>query len=208
MILPERKVVMKKLLSCLLIISACTLLITAAAPVYSQKTLPEYGSVLRFHIRANSDSEKDQSIKLSVRDAIVEYAGFLTKNCTDADEARAVLLQRSEAITSLADHVLRECGVCYGSSFKLVTERFPEKTYGGVVFPEGVYDAVRIDLGSGRGHNFWCVLFPPICLADACTEDVLDEYGVEDFYKADEKPRFIIKLKIWEDIKKLFCKTK
>ncbi len=206
MILSERKVVMKKLVSCLLIVCSCVMFVTAASPVYSKEAPPEYNSVLRFHIRANSDSEEDQRIKLAVRDEVVKLAGVITKDCQTVKEARAALSEKADMITNLADSVLDRNGVDYKSQISFVTERFPEKTYGGVLFPEGIYNAVRVDLGRAEGHNFWCVLFPPICLADACTEQVLDKYGVDDFSKKDEAPRFVIKFKLWEDIKKIFAR--
>lgn len=186
----------------ILILCLCTLTVLALTPVFKHSE-PEFSSVVRFHIRANSDSGDDQNVKLAVRDAVVAYTNTVTENCKNAEEAAWKLSEHFDAVKSIAEHTLRENGFFYGARVSLTNEIFPEKKYGEVVFPKGRYNAVRVDLGDAEGHNFWCVLFPPICLSDACTEDTLDEYGVDDF---DTEPKFVIKFKLWECIKSLFAR--
>lgn len=186
-----------------LIISLCTLSVLLLKPILHKAPLPEYNSVVRFHIRANSDSKDDQSVKLAVRDEIVCFAESVTKNCKSAGEASTVLCENFNEMKLIADKVLKENGFDYKTKISLTKEHFPEKIYGEVTFPEGIYTAVRIDIGEGKGENFWCVLFPPICLADSCTQKVLDEYGVDDF---NSETKFTVKFKLWETIKNLFFK--
>lgn len=191
---------MKKIL---LIFCICLLSAAALKPVFGGSEPRSYESVVRFHVRANSNASEDQSVKLKVRDGIVEYAKALTKDCKNSHEAAKKLEENFGVIEAIADRILLENGFGYTSSARLVRERFPEKDYGGVTFPEGVYTALRLELGKGEGDNFWCVLFPPICLASSCTEDVLADYGIDEF---DEEKRYVVKLKLWESIKKLFSR--
>lgn len=188
--------------------SLCVILTVFTSPItLPEKTETEYDCVLRFHIRANSDSEFDMNAKMLVRNAVVVYANSLTEKCKSAEEAQNVLSGHLEKLTQIAELVLAKQGICYGAKAYFVCEEFPKKEYGGVVFPQGRYRALRVDLGDGDGQNFWCVLFPPICLADACTEEILDEYGIDDF-TPKAKGKVIIKFRLWEEIKKLFSRKR
>lgn len=185
-----------------LIFCICLLCTVCFKPICTDAAPPEYQSVVRFHVRANSNEEDDQRMKLLVRDEIVEFAKAVTENCENAKEAAEKLEENFGAMEAIADRILLENGFKYTSKAYLVKERFPEKSYGGVKFPEGIYTAVRLELGKGEGDNFWCVLFPPICLADSCTEDILKDYGINEF----EEERYVIKFKLWEGIKSLFSR--
>ncbi len=186
-----------------LIFCICMICSVCFKPLYTESTPPEYESVVRFHIRANSNTDADQDIKLLVRDSIVEFTNTITANCENSIEAAERLEENFGAMEAVADRILLENGFKYTSKAHLVREYFPEKSYGGVVFPEGVYTAVRLELGQAKGDNFWCVLFPPICLADSCTEDVLEDYGIDEF---QEDKKYVVKFKLWESIKKLFSR--
>lgn len=186
----------------LLIFCTCVLTVTLLTPVISAKEETVRTDVVRFHVRANSDSRFDQQLKLLVRDEAVSLAKDLTKNCKNANDAYNTLGKNLDGFAVVAERVLKNAGVVYGVKVRLTEEDFPERSYGGVVFPKGRYRALRIDLGRAEGENFWCVLFPPICLADACTEQILLEYGVDAY--TNDPPRLVIRFKIWESIKKLF----
>lgn len=160
--------------------------------------------VVRFHVRANSDLPFDQAVKLKVRDQVVAFASHLTKNCQRSSEALSVISQNLGGFVSIADHVLRRNGANYRSRAYIRRELFPDRAYGECLFPEGIYTALRLDLGAAAGENFWCVLFPPICLADACSDEILDEYGVYAPKKGESA--VVIRFKLWEEIKKLFRK--
>ena len=116
--------------------------------------------VLRLHILANSDREEDQAVKLRVRDALLplfEAAGTY-------EDARAFVLDHGAALLSVCQTTLVAAGVPYGAQLLLGVSDFPDRTYNGTLFPAGPYDALQIVLGDGAGNNWWCVLFPPLCI--------------------------------------------
>lgn len=123
---------------------------------------PPTGDYVRIHIRANSDSPRDQQIKLEVRDNIVAYLTVLLEDCQTAAEAKKTIGKHIGNICGVADGVL--AGVCdYRSRVKLCKEEFAENNYGDLTLKKGIYDAIVIELGSGMGANWWCVAFPPLC---------------------------------------------
>ena len=121
--------------------------------------------VLRLHVVANSDSEADQNVKYAVRDAVTEY---VTNNGTlnDYEEAMAYAQAHLQDIERVANRVLQENGMPYGATAELGVFPFPDRTYGGILFPQGEYHAVRVRLGDSRGQNWWFVLFPPLCFIE------------------------------------------
>ena len=131
------------------------------------------GEIIRIHIIANSDSAADQAIKLHVRDSLIEAFGELLtkKGTTGSDEVYEALKQHTAIMQATAQSCARSLGfegtVTAETGFLLL----PEKKYGKVVLPEGRYRALRITLGSGNGRNWWCVLFPQLCLALSETEE-------------------------------------
>lgn len=133
--------------------------------------------VLRLHILANSDSELDQRVKLKVRDAVVAECGGLLDGATTAADAAAIAKEQLDEVRAVAERVLREQGADYGVRAEVCETYFPTRVYDHVTLPAGRYSAVRLLLGKGEGHNWWCVLFPPLCVAAATdkktTADVL-----------------------------------
>lgn len=123
--------------------------------------------VIRFHVLANSDTTADQSLKLDVRDAVLSAFGEKLEGCTSKGESMTLLAAYKEEIRQTAAAEITRQGYDYPVSVSLVREDFPEKTYGDLVFPAGVYDAVRIEIGAAQGHNWWCVLYPQMCYVDA-----------------------------------------
>ena len=118
---------------------------------------------LRIHIRANSNEEQDQLVKIEVKEAIVNFLTPLVKNCDTLNEAHGVLKRNLTKISAVATKTLEEKGFYYGARAKLREEAFPTRAYNDVVLPEGVYDALIVELGSGAGDNWWCVVYPPLC---------------------------------------------
>lgn len=118
---------------------------------------------VRIHIRADSDSDFDQAVKLEVRDSLVAYLAVILEDAESAAEAKLLIAARLDDIEKIADGVLDKnlCG--YTSNAKLQKERFPTKDYGSLTLEAGVYDALIVNLGSGEGANWWCVAFPPLC---------------------------------------------
>lgn len=144
------------------------------------------GRVLRLHILANSDSSADQALKLKVRDKILACSGELFGNAPNKAQAEAQAKANLAKIQQVAQDEVKAEGYSYPVKAMLTNMYFTTRTYGDVTLPAGDYDAVRVTIGSAQGHNWWCVLFPPLCLPAAQGQstkklsDVLngDEVGV------------------------------
>jgi len=124
-------------------------------------------SVLRLHIVANSDSEADQSLKLKVKDSILNATDELFVIAKTKDEALEDLKKKLPSIQLVAEGEVQKEGYDYKVKAEIVNMYFPTKKYGDVTMPAGYYDALRLIIGEGKGSNWWCVLFPPICLPSA-----------------------------------------
>ena len=131
--------------------------------------------LIRFHVIANSDSDEDQAVKLLVRDKVIDYINIQLKDATEVDEARNILMDNIEEVNNIAINVLRENGFDYEAKTMISRENFPDKVYGDYLFPQGNYEAFRIIIGNGEGHNWWCVMFPPLCFVDMTSGIVPDE---------------------------------
>lgn len=168
------------------------------------------GEVLRMHVIANSDSEIDQTVKLKVRDAVLEAGEALFDGSVTAQDAQEVLGAHIGALEGAAQQVLTENGMPYGVHIEIGPAFFDTRTYeSSVTLPAGTYEAVNVILGAGEGKNWWCVMFPPLCLpaAEAKTPigEVLDEKQLS-IVESDTKfePRFkIVEIceKIWNNLK-------
>lgn len=123
--------------------------------------------VLRLHVVANSNSARDQMVKLKVRNAVLEYARTCFAEAKDASEAYRMAEAKKDDLREVAIQVLAQNSCPYRASVSVGHFAFPTRVYAQDVFPAGEYAAVRIVLGEGRGRNWWCVLFPPLCLEEA-----------------------------------------
>lgn len=121
-------------------------------------------NLIRFHVRANSNSQSDQAYKLKVRDAVIDQMNSKLEKAKTKEEAFHILKIQKNRIKKTAQEILKKEGVKQKVTVRFVQEKFPEKSYGQYTFPEGIYDAVRIDLGAAKGHNWWCVMFPDLCV--------------------------------------------
>lgn len=128
------------------------------------------GELIRLHIVAHSDSEEDQQVKLLVRDALLSAFGQAMIDCASADEAYSLLQQSCGQMERIAARCARNNGFSGEVSAQVGLLELPEKTYGHVTLPAGNYRALRVTLGDGAGRNWWCILFPRLCLAVADTE--------------------------------------
>ena len=133
-----------------------------ALTVASSQGIPP---VFRLHVIANSDSAEDQAVKLKVRDAIIEQMGEMD-GAADREQAEAYTKEHLQELVERANQVLRKNGFSYTATAEIGSFDFPDKTYGGICFPAGTYRALRIHLGQSVGQNWWCVLFPPLCLLE------------------------------------------
>ena len=119
--------------------------------------------VIRIHIRANSNSESDQNIKMCVKESVVAYITPLIADCEDSGEVRVVLEDNLDKITDIANDILMCAGFDYLCNAKICEEYFPTRSYGDATFSADYYDALIIELGSAKGDNWWCVAYPPLC---------------------------------------------
>lgn len=134
-------------------------------------TSSESVQYLRIHIRANSNQECDQAVKYKVKDAVIEALIPLVSEIESFDEAKEKISQNFDLIERTADNVLLENGFAYKSRAKIDNEYFPTRTYEEITLEEGYYDALILELGSGEGNNWWCIVFPAFCFTQTKKSD-------------------------------------
>lgn len=170
-------------------------------------------NIIRFHVIANSDSRDDQALKLKVRDRILKEMGQKFENSSSIDESRRIIESNMDTLKYIAEDEINKEGKDYITQIYLGKDDFPTKSYGGITFPAGEYEALKVVIGEGKGKNWWCVMFPPLCFVDithGISEDVqeeLKEVLSEDEYElilSDKKPPMKLKFKTVE----IFEKTK
>lgn len=137
-----------------------TLSICLYAPNLQQTEKSDY---LRIHVRANSNDHVDQEVKYKVKDAVVEFVTPYVSTCTTKEQSLTVLEGILPKIESVCASVLVKNGFYYGASAQIKQEAFPTRVYDGVTLESGIYDALIINLGTGAGDNWWCVIYPPLC---------------------------------------------
>ena len=184
------------------IIGLCAIL--TILPIHSEGQI--YDSVLRLHVLANSDSEGDQALKLSVRDAILADTAHLFADCKSRDEASAVVNENLPLLQMSAERAISEAGYSYPVRIELGEEEYPTKNYESACFPAGEYLSLRVLIGEGEGQNWWCVLFPPLCVSAASESDGSIEVGLYgDQYAIvteTEDIKYKIRFKLLEAIEK------
>lgn len=126
--------------------------------------------IIRLHVIANSNTVGDQALKLKVRDAVIAYMED-QEDLATVDETRDFLKGDLNRLETIADGIIAAEGYDYTAKADIGVRYIPEKTYGDITFPAGNYEALNITLGKGEGENWWCVLFPPLCLLDEGTEN-------------------------------------
>ncbi len=157
--------------------------------------------VLRLHILANSDSEEDQALKLKVRDRIVTESAGLFDQVTDRESARAVVEKNMDALREAAQDEVYRQGYSYPVSMELTHMYFTTRVYGETALPAGYYEALRVTIGAGAGHNWWCVIFPAMCLPVAEESQELDGVLNEEqmeIVEEGESAQYEIKFKALE----------
>ncbi len=125
------------------------------------------GRMVRLHVIANSDSEEDQALKLRVRDAVLERAAALVEGASNADQAAGILEDHLEELAAAGQAVVAAEGGDDLVTAALDVSYFPTKTYDGFALPAGNYRALRVSIGAGEGRNWWCVVFPSLCVVPA-----------------------------------------
>lgn len=201
------------LLAILLVCGITTWLVKATAIHNSDIQKGIAKEIIRFHVIANSDSTKDQALKLKVKDKLVERMSPMLKDAGSITEARSIVTDNLPLIQQIAEDTIKQNGYHYPVSVTLGQCFFPLKIYGNYAFPPGIYEALRVRIGSAEGKNWWCVMFPPLCFVDE-TYSIVDEKTdrklkhllTEEEYETliKQKKPVKIKFKIWESIRKLF----
>ena len=173
--------------------------------------------VIRFHVVANSDTTEDQLLKQNVRDEVIEFIEPLISKCETVEDTRYILEGSLPVIEEISKEVVENWGKDYQIYVALDKANFPTKSYGDVVLPAGEYEACRIVIGEGKGENWWCVMYPPLCYLDVATgvvplegKEQLENELNEEQYKLitdrDHK-KYEIKFKLVESINSLMHKS-
>ena len=201
----------KKILICTLVILSLAL-VAGLFPVHGESEI--YETVVRLHVLANSDSEYDQALKLKVRDRVIEIVTPTVKDCSSQAEAIAAIGGVMDEIDAAAREVISAEGYDYDVDVVIGKEEYPTKSYESCAFPSGEYVSLRIRIGNAEGQNWWCCLFPPLCLsaatdeADESNEDAFISVGLtSDQYKLiteSDTPKYKVRFKILEMIEKWF----
>ena len=131
-------------------------------------------NVFRLHVIANSDSVEDQNLKYIVRDKLISYMNNLCSNCTNKEEAIEIVNNNISSFQEIAQNTILENGYNYNVTVEVGNFEFPTKTYGDISFPAGYYDALKVKIGTAKGQNWWCVMFPPLCFIDVTSGIVPD----------------------------------
>ena len=189
-----------------------TVMVLGLLPVRGEEKI--YSDVLRLHVIANSDTEADQALKLRVRDGILAQLSTLLADCPDFAAAEARLGDEIvlRALRDSAEEILQKEGARYPVTVTLRQETYPRKRYEALCFPSGRYTSLRVQIGQAEGQNWWCVLFPQLCLnaASGSVEENEEEFIEAGFtpeqYKIvteSDEPRYEVKFKILELIEKI-----
>ena len=156
-----------------------------------------YGDILRIHILANSDSAADQSLKLAVRDRVLAECSQWYDDCDDKDEALTVTREHLSEIEEVAQREIRRRGFSYTVRAEVAPVDFDTRYYEHFTMPAGRYDALRLTIGDGAGKNWWCVMYPSLCVGSACRDELRDELD-DGEYRVVTADRFDCRFKLVE----------
>ncbi len=161
--------------------------------------------IVRLHVIANSDSEADQALKLKVRDRIIEESGELFTLSESTEQAEGNLINALGDLKSLTERVIEEEGSSYSVEVRAEPSYFPVRSYGNLTLPAGTYKSLKIVIGEGEGKNWWCVLFPPLCLPAAEKRDDLlsDVLTEKEIQLISSKPRYEVRFWLYEKLQEL-----
>lgn len=189
----------------IILILITTIISTAA---FSTRCDEVRTNVLRLHILANSDSEADQALKLIIRDKLLTEGADVFDGSVTADNAADKIAEASERLKAVAEKTAKENGFDYEVKIEVTEEYFDTRSYENVTLPAGRYKAVKVIIGEGAGKNWWCVMFPPLCLPAAEENDerdvkidaILTDSGVR---LIESNPKFEVRFKIVEIYEKI-----
>ncbi len=136
-------------------------------------------AVFRLHVLANSDSDEDQSLKIKVRDGLLNYMNGICANCSTKEEAISLATAHESDFQQIAEKIINDNGYNYSVKININNFYFPTKNYGDISLPAGFYDALRVEIGEAKGRNWWCVMFPSLCFIDV-SSGIVDSKAKEN----------------------------
>lgn len=160
---------MKKICITFLLLFIIILTVSCSGFNFDMET-KENTEYLRIHVRANSNEEKDQTVKYLIKEKIVGYLTPHIADCQTKSDAVDVITAKSRELTCIINEILVKNGFHYKSNITVRKEKFPTRVYQDITLESGYYDAVIVELGNAEGDNWWCVVYPPFCFTD--TQDV------------------------------------
>lgn len=158
--------------------------------------------IIRFHVIANSDSPEDQNLKLKIRDEILDEMGEKFSHSVSVENSRNIIEENMEKIRYIAEDEIKKEGKDYEVEVSLCRDKFPTKNYGDLTLPAGEYEALKVVIGEGKGKNWWCVMFPPLCFVDI-THSISTPKSTHTLL-VENKPKIVPKSKVAE----VFQRTK
>lgn len=164
-------------------------------------------NVFRLHIMANSNNDADQQLKIAVRDALLLQTQTIFTNSQDKTQAITLASANLDKIKEIATEEIKKQGFDYPVRVSIVKMFFTTRQYGDVLVPAGMYDALRVEIGSGQGNNWWCVMFPPMCIP--AVSDTTDATALEsDIVSLGSDPKLVPSFAIVEWIESIKNKLK
>ena len=157
----------EKLLDIAMLLGTAAAILISMFAGFAQECDELRETTFRLHILANSDSEHDQRVKYGLRDYILSDLGTVFAGCGSSAESRALAERNLTYIEQKANEYLRSAGCAETAHCTVEKTEFPTRVYGDVTLPAGKYDALRIEIGAGKGQNWWCVLYPSVCIGAA-----------------------------------------
>ncbi len=164
-------------------------------------------NVFRVHILANSDSDADQNLKLKVRDALIEVSEDILKDTKSKDEALGKVYENLDLLETVASDVVLSAGYDYPVQVSVTNMYFDTRYYGSVTMPGGFYDALRVEIGKAQGKNWWCVMYPSLCLYTDCDTSALkDNLSDKQYGIVTEGENYVFRFKVVEIFSSLCSK--
>ena len=183
---------MKKILNFSLLIFLLFLYVFISAQSYVTAVANNLSNaVFRLHVIANSDTDKDQALKLEVRDALLNFMNNICTNCKTKENAIAIAQEHQDEFEKIAKQTIIDNGYNYSVKINIDNFYFPTKNYGDISLPAGLYDALRVEIGEAKGQNWWCVMFPSLCFIDI-SSGVVDEEAKENLEENLEEESYTI----------------
>ncbi len=195
---------MKKKLLVFVPIFLCALLVVVSITPTITMSESISQKVFRLHILANSDSDEDQQLKLRVRDKILQESEKMFSSCNSVDEAVNISRESIDKLKNISRQVIAYYNYDYDVRAYVTKEYFETREYDNFTLPAGIYDCLKIEIGQGKGHNWWCVMYPSVCIS-GCTDD-FDSTLTEDEKRLIESDNYVIKFKVVEIYEKIKSK--